>query len=519
MAMEDATERLEAQARLEEREARLSAVLDATPEAIITIDEHGIITSYSPAALGILGYTAAEVIGRNVKMLMPEPHRDRHDDYMTHYKETGEKKIIGIGREMNARRKDGTEVPIRLTVAEWWIDGERNFTGVLHDLTEDMKRRDALQRAQKMEAVGQLTGGLAHDFNNLLTVIIGNLELLEMNLGDFPKKDLLNEALEASELGAKVTAQLLTFSRKQSLEPEALSLNDLVQSIKPLLKRTLADNISFETDLADDLSLTMTDPGLVENAILNLAINARDAMPDGGTLTIETKNVTLDKDYAASQTDVEPGAYVALSVTDTGTGMSPEVIARAFEPFFTTKDVGAGSGLGLSMVYGFAKQSGGHVAIYSEEGLGTTVTLYLPPSDKAAAAVATSVENGIPQSGQETILVVEDDRRVRRLTVTRLKDLGYKTLAVENGPAALDVLRKKEGIDLVLSDIVMPVGMNGFDVADQALAINPALKILLATGFASGGEAAAGAAKHRYTVLRKPYSLRDLAQALRSLLD
>jgi two-component system CheB/CheR fusion protein len=519
LAMEDATDRLQAQTRLEEREARLSAVLDAAPEAIITIDEQGIITSYSPAALNMLGYTAAEVVGRNVKILMPEPHRDKHDGYLTHYKETGEKKIIGVGREMNARRKDGTEVPIRLTVAEWWIDGERNFTGVLHDLTEDMKRRDALQRAQKMEAVGQLTGGIAHDFNNLLTVIIGNLELLEMNLGDFPKKELLSEALEASELGAKLTAQLLTFSRKQALEPETLSLNDLVQSIKPLLKRTLTDNISIETDLADDLVMTMTDAGLVENAILNLAINARDAMPKGGTLTIETKNVTLDKDYTAGQEDIEPGAYVALSVTDTGTGMSPEVSARAFEPFFTTKEVGAGSGLGLSMVYGFAKQSGGHLAIYSEEGLGTTVTLYLPPSNKGVPAVVTPVENDIPQSGQETILVVEDDPRVRRLTVTRLEDLGYQTLAVENGPAALEVLRSNDGINLVLSDIVMPGAMTGFDVADQALAINPALKILLATGYASGGETTVGEAKHRHPLLRKPYSLRDLAQALRNLLD
>ncbi|SLN67415.1 Blue-light-activated protein [Roseovarius gaetbuli] len=519
MVLEDATERLEIQHRLEEREARLRAVLNAAPEAIITIDDQGIVTSYSPAAETILGYTAAEVIGQNVKMLMPEPHQHQHDDYIARYKATGEKKVIGIGREMNARRKDGTEVPIRLTVAEWWIDGERNFTGILHDLSEDMKRRDALQRAQKMEAVGQLTGGLAHDFNNLLTVIIGNLELLEMNLGDFPKKDLLQEALEASDLGAKLTAQLLAFSRKQTLESETVPLNDLVRSVQPLLKRTLGDDISVETDLADDLKLTLTDPGQIENAILNLAINARDAMPNGGTLTIETKNVTLDVDYAATQVDVEPGDYVALSVTDTGTGMKPEVMARAFEPFFTTKGVGAGSGLGLSMIYGFAKQSGGHVAIYSEEGVGTTVTLYLPPADKGAAAVADPGESAIPKSRNETILVVEDDPRVRRLTVTRLEDLGYETLAAENGPAALEIIRGNDGIDLVLSDVVMPGGLNGFQVADQALAINPALKILLATGYASGGAAAVGAAQNRHPLLRKPYSLRDLAKALRELLE
>jgi two-component system CheB/CheR fusion protein len=519
LAIQDITDRQVIQQDLEEREARLSAILAAAPEAIVTIDGQGIVSSYSPSAQAILGYSAEEVIGNNVKMLMPEPHRHQHDGYLAHYLETGEKKVIGIGRELNALHKDGTEVPIRLTVAEWWINGERNFTGIVHDLTEDMKRRIALERARKMEAVGQLTGGIAHDFNNLLTVIIGNLELLEMHLGDFRKKELVNEALEASELGAKLTSQLLAFSRKQALEQTQVPLNDLVRTIKPLLVRTLGDDISVETRLADDLLLTLTDPGQVENAVLNLAINARDAMVDGGSLTIETKNVTLDKDYAATQVDVEPGEYVSLSVSDTGTGMPAEVVACAFEPFFTTKGVGAGSGLGLSMIYGFAKQSGGHVAIYSEVGLGTTVTLYLPPAAKGVAVLATPVENDIPKSRKETVLVVEDDPQVRRLTVSRLEGLGYITMAVENGLAALDILRGDNQIDLVLSDVVMPSGINGFEVADQALAINPALKILLATGYANSGEAVVGAAENRYVVLRKPYRLRALATALRDQLE
>ncbi|WP_168769505.1 chemotaxis protein CheB [Yoonia sediminilitoris] len=521
MAMEDITERQKIQQGLEEREARLSAILDAAPEAIITIDSQGIVTSYSPAARTILGYNSSEVIGQNVKMLMPEPDQSQHDGYMAHYLETGEKKIIGIGREMYARHKDGSEVPIRLNVAEWWIDGERNFTGIVHDLTEDMKRRDALARAQKMEAVGQLTGGLAHDFNNLLTVIIGNLELLEMELDDRSSKELLAEALEASELGAKLTTQLLAFSRKQSLEPATVSLNDLVIAVKPILVRTLGDDISVKTELADDLSLTVTDPGQVENAILNLAINARDAMPDGGTLTIQTRNVVLDSDYAATQVDVDPGPYVALSVTDTGMGIPNALTPRVFEPFFTTKGLGAGYGLGLSMVYGFVKQSGGHVAIYSEEGLGTTVTLYIPPAVKAAAApaVAKSKQAKIPQSRNETILVVEDDPRVRRLTVNRLNGLGYQTLAAENGPEALEILQGNDRIALVLSDVVMPGGMTGFDVADKALKINPALKVLLATGYADGNEVVDGFARKRHPILRKPYSLNELAKTLRDLLD
>lgn len=514
LAIEDVTMQLLFQQDLAEREARLSAILDAAPEAIITLNKYGIITSFSPSAQPMLGYTAAEVIGQNIKILMPEPYQNQHDDFLAHYRETGEKKIIGSGHELRARHKNGTEVPIRLNVAEWWSQGEQNFTGILHDLTDDMKRRDALQHAQKMEAVGQLTGGVAHDFNNLLTVMIGNLELLAMHLGDFGKNELLTEALEAAELGAKLTTQLLAFSRKQTLEPTTVALNDLVKSVEPLLIRTLGDDISIKTDLADDLHLTHADPGQVENAILNLAINSRDAIPGGGTVTIQTKNAMLDKDYAATQIDVSPGEYVALSVTDTGEGMPADVVTHAFDPFFTTKSVGAGSGLGLSMVYGFVKQSGGHVTIHSKVGKGTTVTLYLPAIAGSSDAVPTPINEEIMQSDNETILVVEDDPRVRQLTLTRLDNLGYRTVAVANGPAALKALRSNGQIDLILSDVVMPGGMNGFEVADQALVINPALKVLLATGYASGGQPT----QQPYRILHKPYRLHDLAKALRELL-
>ena len=518
LTLMDITERQHIELGLKDREARLSAILDAAPEGIVTIDDYGKIGSFSPAAERILGYRAEDVLNKNVKMLMPEPHKHQHDAYLTHYRETGEKRIIGVGREVNALHKDGSVVPIRLTIAEWWINGERNFTGILHDLTSYVRQRDALERAQKMEAVGQLTGGLAHDFNNLLTVIIGNLELLEMQLGDSSKpRQLLKEALEASELGAKLTTQLLAFSRKQTLEPTTVKLNELVTTVKPLLARTLGDQITIVTDLAEDLSPTLTDPGQVENTILNLAINARDAMPNGGTLTIVTKNVVLDEDYATTQVDVEPGRYVALSVTDTGVGMPADVVSRAFEPFFTTKGVGAGSGLGLSMVYGFAKQSGGHVSIYSEEGLGSTITLYLPPAASEPMMKKLSADD-IPTSKNETILVVEDDPRVRRLTVTRLEGLGYHILAAENGPAAMNILRGKNKVDLVLSDVVMPGGMTGFEVADKALEINPKLKVLLVTGYASGAGANTDNMRSQHTILRKPYSLQNLAETLRRLL-
>jgi two-component system CheB/CheR fusion protein len=520
LALEDVTDKKQAQKVILDREARLSAILDAAPEAIVTIDEAGIVGSFSPGAEGIFGFRADEVIGQNVNMLMPEPHHSNHDGYLKHYIETGEKKIIGIGREMEAIRKDGSPVPIRLMVSELELEGARHFLGILHDLTGEKMRQAELHRAQKMEAVGQLTGGLAHDFNNLLTVVIGNLELLEMRTDDAKLHKLINEALEASNLGAALTSQLLSFSKSQSLAPESVALNALVDTMLPILERTLGSQISIETRLADDLSMTRADPGQIESAMLNLAINARDAMPEGGTLTIETRNVALDSDFAATQIDVTPGKYVSLSVTDTGLGMTPETQSRVFEPFFTTKGPGDGSGLGLSMVYGFAKQSGGHVAIYSELGQGTTVNLFLPVAVTAMGKEEAEPPEQVSEGGNETILVVEDDPKVLRLTIARLEELHYKTIAASNGPDAIEALKQNNNIDLVLSDVVMPGGMTGFDVADRAMDLRPDVKVLLATGYAKGVEPRDKAsAKANHKTLRKPYGIQELARALRELLD
>ncbi|MBW4709379.1 PAS domain S-box protein [Roseobacter sp. YSTF-M11] len=520
LAIEDISDVTKAAQEVVDREARLRAILEAAPEAIITIDEQGTIGSFSPAAETIFGYPAAEIIGQNVNVLMPEPDRSNHDSYMTRYLKTGEKRIIGKGREMNALRKDGTIVPIRLLVSELRLEGERHFLGILHDLTDDKKHRDQLQRAQKMEAVGQLTGGLAHDFNNLLTVVIGNLELLDMRIKDEDHKQLLNEALEASSLGASLTGKLLSFAKSQSLAPESVALNTLVDTMRPLLKLTLSENIAIQTRLSKDLDQTLADPGQVESAILNMAINARDAMPDGGTLSLETRNIFLDEDYAATQIDVTSGPYVALSVTDTGNGMDAEVLDKVFEPFFSTKEPGRGSGLGLSMIYGFAKQSGGHVAIYSEVGRGTTVNLFLPSVRQSPDGAQNARQEELLAAKEETILVVEDEPMVRRLTATRLDQLGYKVLTASDGPEAIRTLKENDKIDLVLSDIVMPGGMTGFDVADQALSVNPGLKILLATGYAKGVETGNGnGSDQKHMILRKPYSLMNLSKALRSLLD
>jgi PAS domain S-box-containing protein len=481
----DVTEARRAQSMVAEREARLRSILETAPDAIITIDERGIVQSFSAAAERLFGYAPGEVIGRNVKMLMPAPHRENHDDYLARYLRTGEKRIIGIGRQVEAQRKDGTIFPMQLAVGEAKLGKSHIFSGFISDLTARVKMEQDLRQAQKMEAIGQLTGGVAHDFNNLLTVISGNLEMLERRLTVAEHREILREAQEASQLGAELAKRLLAFGRRQSLNPRPIDLKALVGSMVDLLRRSLGEMIAIETRLAEGLPMIMVDPGQIESALLNLAVNARDAMPAGGQLIIETARAQIDADYAAAYADVVPGIYVTLAVTDTGTGMAPEVRRRAFEPFYTTKGPGAGSGLGLSMVYGFVKQSGGHVQLYSELGHGTTVRLYLPArvddagigEQRPAAAVARAASG-------ETVLVVEDDQRVRRVSVRRLKELGYAVIEAESGPAALAVLDREEPIDLLFTDIVMAGGMTGVELAHEARRRRRELKILFTSGYA-----------------------------------
>jgi len=507
-----------------EREtARLHAVLDTAVDGIILIDSRGIVQMFNPACERLFGYSAAEVIGHNVKMLMPPPFKAEHDQYLENFRTTGRRKIIGIGREVVGQRKDGTTFPMDLSVGEAKQDDATSFVGIIHDLTERKRIEEQLVQAQKMEAVGQLSGGIAHDFNNLLTVIVGNAEVV---LDRLRVRDDLRQPIDmiigAAERGAELTRRLLAFSRRQILTPVEVDCNELVTRMHELLRRTLREDIQIHTAQDPELLRGYADPGQLESAVLNLCLNAQDAMPEGGTLTITTANAPLDERYRDLHPEVKPGLYVVVTVTDDGQGMPSDVLERVFEPFFTTKEIGKGSGLGLSMVYGFVKQSNGHVSIYSEPGLGTTVRLYIPASVGATQTTAPRrprPESETQETHSETLLVVEDDPFVRGYAIACLEGLGYHVLSAVDGNDAMARLTTNSGVDLLFTDLVMPGGLNGWDLAERARSLRPNLKVLLTSGYAVETLTSRGRLRPGTILLHKPYRKADLARRVREALD
>ncbi len=500
--------------------ALLVALLDAAVDAIIVSDQTGMIVRANQAAADLFRESRDSLIGQNVRVLMPGDMAARHDGFMRHHLETGEKRIIGIGRDVEGMRSDGSVFPLHLSVGKTEIAGEVTFVGILHDQTRRRATEDALVRSQRMDAIGRMTGGIAHDFNNLLTVIIGNLELLEMAETGAKSKALISDALGAAELGADLTSRLTVFSRKSALRPEPIDLRETVDRSMALLKRAIAAHCRIETAMSDHLWQIKADQTQVQTAILNLALNAQDAMPDGGRMVIEARNVVVDDRYVAQDVDVALGRYVRLSISDTGEGMTPQARERALEPFFTTKPVGKGTGLGLSMVYGFVRQSGGHLTIYSELGLGTTVSLYFP----ALAGDAGNDDPNNPATPQGSVtgsgrlvLVVEDDAAVKRLSEARLTDLGFICIGAASGDEAAEIIKARDDIALVFSDLVMPGKLSGYDLARLVSAEKPHIKILLTSGF-SEGMLRDGRHGPEFDILRKPYRQADLAKAIRAVL-
>ncbi len=411
----------------------------------------------------------------------------------------------------------------------------RSQRRLIAQLQDEARKREAaeatLRQAQKTEAVGQLTGGIAHDFNNLLTVILGNLDTIRRRLANAdaavtaPLMRPLEAASQGARSAAKLTHRLLAFSRQQPLEPKPLDLNKLLRGMSDMLERTVGAPSEMEMVLMGGLWPTFADANQLENALINLVINARDAMPGGGKITIETANGYLDEAYAARFGDVKPGQYVVLSVTDTGCGIAPDILERVFDPFFTTKEPGTGTGLGLSMVHGFVKQSGGHIRIYSEVGQGTTVKIYLPKFIQAASVAAMPASSEPPLTlpmrakGAETVLVVEDSDAVLEFVISALEDLGYRVLSARNGPEALRALESEEKIDLLFTDVVLPGDITGRELADRALRTRPGLPILYTTGFSRNAIVHQGRLDGDVNFLGKPYTQSEVAQRVRALLD
>jgi PAS domain S-box-containing protein len=505
---------------LQARQRLFDTVIASALDAFVLVDEAGRILEWNQQAEKIFGWPAAEALGRLIaETVIPPAYREAHRAGLARFLATGEARLSGRRTEVQGMRRDGSEFPLELVIAPLQVDGRTVFSGFLRDLSERRRTEAQLRQAQRLEAVGQLTGGVAHDFNNLLTVIIGSLDLALERVGP-PIQAPLANALKAAERGATLVKQLLAFSRRQTLAPQDTDFNALIEEMGDVLGRTLGGQVEVELKLADDLWPALSDRAEVESALLNLVINARDAMPSGGKLVIETANAMLDDAYAAQNLETAPGDYVMLAVTDTGTGMPPAVLERAFEPFFSTKEVGKGTGLGLSMIYGFAKQSGGHVKIYSEVGVGTTVRLYLPRAASVPElASATASGTGSERGGRETILVVEDSDQVRMLVTAQLHDLGYRVIEAANGSDALAVLADGQDIDLLFTDIVMPGGMTGKALADEARRRRPNLRVLFTSGYTENSIVHHGRLERDINFLSKPYRRRDLAETLRRVLD
>ena len=496
--------------------------------AIFMLDPAGNIISWNPGAERIKGYTASEIIGQHFsRFYTPEDKAARiPQKALATAANTG--RFTAEGWRV---RKDGSRFWAMVVMDAVRRHGEIvGFAKITRDLTEryeaqlELERsREQLLQAQKMEAVGQLTGGLAHDFNNLLTGISGSLELLRTRMAQGRLSDAERYIASAQGAVSRATAlthRLLAFSRRQTLDPKATDVNRLIKGMEDMLQRTLGPGVELETVLSVSLWPTLVDSNQLETAVLNLCINARDAMPDGGKLTIETGNVWID-DQGARHRDVPRGQYTVVCVTDSGAGMAPDVLARAFDPFYTTKPTGRGTGLGLSMVYGFARQSGGQVRLYSEVGSGTTVRLYLPRhyGEVAAGDEQEQPEPPPPTSNGETVLIVDDEPSVRMLVTDLLEELGYVAIEAADCTSGLKVLNSDVRIDLLITDVGLPGGMNGRQMADAARAKRPDLKVLFITGYAENAAISNGHLLPGMHVMTKPFEMAKLGCRIKMIID
>jgi PAS domain S-box-containing protein len=506
----DITERKKAEADLR----KLYQAIQQSPVSVVITDPEGRIEYVNPKFTEVSGYSLAEAIGENPRLLKSGDTPSEAYDQLW--------QTISAGRiwrgEFHNKRKSGELFWELASIAPVKDASGKitHFVAVKEDITERRDAEESLRRAQQLQAIGQLTGGIAHDFNNLLAIIIGNLQLLRERIDGGEKlQELMDDALWSAQRGAELTHRLLAFARRQPLQPDVIDLNTVIRGMTDLLRRTLGATIEIREDLAADLWPAFVDRSELERALINLAVNARDAMRSGGVLTLQTRNAVLGPEDVQPFQDLEPGDYAVLAVSDTGEGMAPDVIKRAFDPFFTTKGVGKGSGLGLSMVYGFAKQSGGHAGLESAVGRGTVARLYLPRAQPAAARGEIQAVAGVSEDLKgRTILVVEDETRLRKLAVTMLQQLGAEVHEAEDGAAALRIFDRGPPMDVLFTDIELPGDLNGAQLADLVLRRRPQTAIVLTTGYAKDIIDDDSSFEDDVPMLFKPYRRSDLSRAI-----
>ena len=512
VALSDLTER--------ERSVNLlHTVMGSVNDAILTINSRGIVQMANPATERMFGYPVSQLIGGNIRKLMPEPYQSEHDSYLQNFIRSRIAKVIGIGREVTGKKSDGTTFPLELTVTEFQLESAQHFTGVLRDITARKRLEAQFLQSQKMEAVGRLAGGIAHDFNNLLTIIIGYSDLI---LEDLTPDDINREGImavrDAGERAARLTQQLLAFSRKAVIEPKIVDLNELVEESAKLFRRLIGEDILLSVVADPHLHRIKADPGQLEQVIMNLVVNARDAMQTGGRLTIETKNLLLEDPNILSARDLPAGRYVRLSVSDTGHGMADEVKEKIFEPFFTTKGVGKGTGLGLAVVHGVMQQCGGHVSVASKPGQGTAFELLFPVAIQSLIEVGSDTLK-IASRGTELVLLVEDEHEVRTIARIALETQGFKVIDASDGQSALNLVEQiQHQISILVTDVVMH-GMGGRVLAESLKQKHPNLRVLYMSGYTDDAVVHHGIVQARDAFIQKPFTPLGLARKVRSVLD
>ncbi|HLY57475.1 MAG TPA: response regulator [Stellaceae bacterium] len=513
--IEDYARRLEDKVRVSEE--KFALLMETAHDAIIVLDHSGVVREANLKFEELIGRPKSNILGASYAALLDADAAGEQPPSLASLLASPGTRVV----DLSLRREDGSQIWVDLSASRVDLAGERLIMMIVHDVTDRKNTEAQFRQLQKMDALGRLTGGVAHDFNNLLGIIVGNADAIVEKAGeDQFMGELAQEVLSAALRGAELTKRLLAFARMQPLDPKRLDIGAVLPGVATMLRRTLGATIEVRMDAAPSLWPIKADQSQVEDALLNLSINARDAMPDGGTLLIEASNEILDEEYAAENLDVVPGAYVLLAVSDTGTGIAPEIIERILEPFFTTKPPGQGTGLGLSMVYGFVKQSGGHLKIYSEIGHGTTIKLYLPRAEGAdTEALPTSATDHLQRGGGERILVVDDSAELRAVTIRMLEGLGYRTVEAVNAAAALQLLEAGERFDMLFTDIVMPGGISGEQLIDRARELQPGLPALLTSGYSEVFASGQNMAVAGVGVVRKPYRKVELAARIRDVLS